>query len=501
MNKSRPVRLTLPAEIGYLRIAQQCAAGVAAKYGFNEEAIGKIELALEEAVSNVIKHAFDTDDSNTFDIFFERIPLGIRIRIKEKGMPFDPRQLPAYNPEKAEEIWASKGLGMHLMRSMMDEVSFHNLGPEGKETHLIKYLPNRNIEEYGEELLEEEADPAVRREPQIIQEHIDYDVRDLQPSEAIEVSRCAYKSHGYTFFDEHIYFPDRLIELNQSGKMLSAVAVTKDGVFMGHAALVYPEPGAQIAELTFVFVNLEYRGQGCMNRLCDYLFNAKDHHLAGIYAYAVSNHVFTQKVMVKHGFGDCGIELATSPATWEFKGMEQNTQRISVIMSYKYLVKPQSLTLYPPAHHRAMIENIYTNLGASHTYVVPPERPVLPAEESLIDCRVFTTESCGEIHLIRPGVQAVKEVRSALKSMCLKQIAAVFLFVNMKDPASYYLVEELEKLGFFFAGILPQASVGEALILQYLNNVEFDYSKIQAYSDMAKRLMSYIRERDPNIER
>jgi len=62
------------------------------------------------------------------------------------------------------------------------------------------------------------------------------------------------------------------------------------------------------------------------------------------------------------------------------------------------------------------------------------------------------------------------------------------------------LTEELEKLGFFFAGVLPQASVGEALVLQYLNNVQLDYSKIQAYSDMAKRLLAYIKARDPNQE-
>ncbi len=501
MKKTKAVMLTLPADLSYLRVAQQCAVAVAAKFGFDAVTIGKIELGLEEAVSNVIKHAFGTDDNNTFDVIFERIPLGMRIRIKEKGIPFDPRLLPSYDPEKAVEDWASKGLGLHLMKSMMDEVSFHNLGPEGKETHLIKYLSNRNIEEYGEDLSMEEDAPGERQEPQVIQERIDYDVRDLQPSEAIEVSRCAYKSHGYTFFDEHIYYPDRLIELNQSGKMLSAVAVTKEGIFMGHAALVYPEPGAKIAELTFVFVNLEYRGQGCMNRLCDYLFNAKEHHLSGIYAYAVSNHVFTQKVMMKHGFGDCGIELATSPATWEFKGMEQNTQRISVIMSYKYLIPPESLTLYPPAQHREMIEAIYQNLGAAHTFALPAEKPVLPEEESVIDCRIFATENCGEIHIMRPGMQVVKEVRMALKAMCLKQIAAIFLFINLEDPISYYLLDDLEKLGFFFAGILPQAAVGEALILQYLNNVEFDYSKIQAYSNMAKRLMTYIQERDPNIDR
>ena len=501
MSKNTSVVLTLPADMGYLRVAQQCARAVAAQWGFDDESIGKIELGLEEAVSNVVKHAFALGGDNTFAMVFERVPLGLRIRIKEKGMPFDPRRLPSYDPGKAEDAEAACGLGLHLMKSAMDEVSFQNLGSEGKETLLVKYLARGGVGEMGGEGAADEAPPDGRPEPSVIQEKIEYDVRALQPAEAIEVSRCAYKSHGYTFFDEHIYYPDRLIELNESGEMMSAVAVTKAGDFMGHAALVYPEPGAKIAELTFVFVNLEYRGQGCMNRLCDFLFNSKAHRLSGIYAYAVSNHVFTQKVMMKHGFGDCCIDLATSPATWEFKGMAENTQRISVIMSFKYLEPPLRLVLHPPAHHREMIEACYRNIGASHLFAEPGAAPEPPAEESRIDCRIFASESCGEIHLLRPGRNAVREVRLALKAMCLKQVASISLFLNLADPAACHLTAELETLGFFFAGILPQAAVGEALVLQYLNNVELDYAKIQAHSDMAKRLLSYIQERDPNQER
>jgi hypothetical protein len=48
---------------------------------------------------------------------------------------------------------------------------------------------------------------------------------------------------GYSFFDDHIYYPERLVELNRSGELISAVAVTEDNVFMGHAGLLYQNPG------------------------------------------------------------------------------------------------------------------------------------------------------------------------------------------------------------------------------------------------------------------
>jgi len=91
----------------------------------------------------------------------------------------------------------------------------------------------------------------------------------------------------------------------------------------------------------------------------------------------------------------------------------------------------------------------------------------------------------------------VREVRRLQRSFCLQQVAAMNLFLNLEDPNTFFLTEEFEKLGFFFAGILPCARFGDALILQYLNNVDLDYSKIVAYSEAAKELLAYIQKLDP----
>ena len=498
MPKPEMIRLTLPNDISYLPIAQLCVRELGRKFGFPQEELDRIDLGLEETVANVVQHAFEVGEAATFDIICEKIPLGMEIVIKDKGLPFDPSQVPDFHAATSEGD-NTAGLGLFLARKAMDKLSFHNLGPEGKETRLVKYLPKKNIEDYLTET-ERTQTESVPTEPAVIQDRIPYDVRGLRPAEAIQVSRCAYKSHGYTFFDDHIYYPDRLIELCDSGQMISAVAVTKDDAFMGHAALVYPYRGARIAELTFLFVNVEYRGQGCGNRLTEYLFTVpKRYPLDGIYAYAVTNHVFTQKVLVKFKFGDCGLLLATSPATWMFKGIEESTQRISVILSYEYTNPPEPLTLYAPVHHREMIARLYGNLGARHCFMDPPDATPQPTGESVIETEVNMAESCGEVHVSHFGERAVREVRGILRDLCLKQVAAINLFLNLQDPATYSLATEFEKLGFFFAGILPKAGVGEALILQYLNNVSLDYAKIHAYTDIAKELLEYVRQRDPNV--
>jgi anti-sigma regulatory factor (Ser/Thr protein kinase)/GNAT superfamily N-acetyltransferase len=504
MKQNDVLRLSLPPDLSYLHLAQMVIREAAQQIGFTGDDLYQIDLASEEAISNVMVHAFADQERENFELICERAPLGMKITIKEKGLPFDPRQIPDYCPSVDIDKMSASGMGVFLMKKFMNEVYFRNLGMEGKETQLVKYLPAKSIDSYlsAKELAEKETDMEVPLPSLPNREGIAYTVRRMDPAEAVEIARCAYKSHGYTFFDDHIYYPERIIELNRTDEMISAVAVTEDNIFMGHAALVYPAPGTRIAEYTFVFVNPEFRGHGCMKRIADFLFQCpKKKPLDGVYVYSVTNHEFTQRGMAKFGIRDCGLLLASSPGTWMFKGIESDqVQRISVALSFKYITAPLTLTLYPPARHQPIIAHLYQNIGApSHRFLRPDEdcQRHLPAETEILT-DLLMTENCAEIHVVRYGDCVLHEVRKTLRELCLKNVAAIQLFLNLKDPVTFFMAVEFEKMGFFFAGILPLAMVGDALILQYLNNVRIDYDKIVLYTDEARKIRDYVREMDPH---
>jgi anti-sigma regulatory factor (Ser/Thr protein kinase) len=490
------VKLVLPYETSYLSLAQAFIRETAVIYGFQDKELMEMGIALEETMVNVITHGQRFEENETLEISCERVSSGIKIVVHETGIPFDPSQITSYKPSESLEEMSTKGLGTYLIRQMMDEVRFENLGPGGKETILIKHLPDSSP---GDAEMSRRLQNLL--EPEVIQEKIPYEIRGLDPPEAIEISRCAYKSHGYSFFDDHIYYPERLVHLNETGEMVSAVAVTQNNVFMGHAALLYQYAEDRIAELTFVFVNVEYRGQGAFNRLIEYLFACpKKRELRGIYAYAVANHVFTQKAMVRYAINDCGLLLATSPSSWKFKGIPgDSSQRISVVLSFKYMDIPQSKDLFPPEHHREIVEKLYRNLGAKeHRYLAVPDVSFEAEQSSVMETGCNESESCAEIFVQKFGPEIVREVHRLLRRFCVQQIACINLFLNLEDPGTYSFTSEFEKLGFFFAGILPCARIGDTLILQYLNNVGLDYSKMHLYSDMAKEIHAYIQARDPN---
>ena len=105
--------------------------------------------AVDEAFTNVVEHAFDPDEDATFKIICTHIPLGLKIAIREKGMPFDPAKIPEYDPTTSLEEQSGEGLGFYLMKQSMDEVQFNNLGKQGKETCLIKYLPKKSMRRFS----------------------------------------------------------------------------------------------------------------------------------------------------------------------------------------------------------------------------------------------------------------------------------------------------------------------------------------------------------------
>ncbi|HOE16472.1 MAG TPA: GNAT family N-acetyltransferase [Syntrophorhabdaceae bacterium] len=500
MKKYGTFKITVPNDASYLTIVQLCAREVAKKFGFDEDNIKKIELGLEETFMNVIEHAFETNEENVFDIIYKQNPRGIEVIVKEQGMPFDPNRIPRYMPAKDIDTASVSGLGIYLTQKVFDKVSFHNLGPQGKETHLMKYLKSAHVTGHltDSEMIDEKE--TLETLP-VTTGKIDYDIRRMKPEEAIEVSRCAYKTHRYTIYDDSIYYPEQIVELNRTGMMISAVAVTKENAFMGHGALVCPYPGAKIAELSFLFVNPEYRGQGCVDKFTSFLIAiAKEQGLSGLYFFAVTNHVYSQKPMVKYGFVNCGVMLAVSRATMVFKGVDGDTsQRISNTIGFLYLKKSEILTLYPPRHHRKMIEKIYGCMKTKHNYRSPdfPE-PVFKEKCSVTETIAYEKDGNAAILIYKYGPNILKETRVIVRDLCIKQIASITLVFSLEDPLTYFLTSDFERMGFFFSGILPHTIIGDALLLQYLNNVPFDYDKVQIHTDNGKDILAYIKTCDPN---
>lgn len=95
----------------------------AVQNGIDAATLHDLNVTLDEALSNIIAHGFDDGAESEILIRLEHGAGEVVIVIEDRGRPFDPTQAPA--PDVNAPLQARKvgGLGVHFMRSLMDEVS------------------------------------------------------------------------------------------------------------------------------------------------------------------------------------------------------------------------------------------------------------------------------------------------------------------------------------------------------------------------------------------
>ncbi|SRR6266511_291639 len=136
MNPSRDgkgptVRLTIPARAEYITLCRLALTGIARVRDLSDEVLADLKLALTEAASNSVRHAYAGDDhAGVVEISYELLPDRLVIEVTDSGGGFDPSD--AYGrPEDLSE----GGLGIAIIRAIADEVEIGKQ-PDGKGSRL-----------------------------------------------------------------------------------------------------------------------------------------------------------------------------------------------------------------------------------------------------------------------------------------------------------------------------------------------------------------------------
>jgi len=486
--------LTIPSDSRYAGIAARYAMDVARLIGFDDRFQNQIFQGLQVALPALMSYSFEPRERAALDVSCERIPAGLKIVVRDKGLPFGHWGSGLGDPGVA-------GNAVLSLRDHFDEIYFNNLGPEGKEVVLVKHLEDRSLADF-EAACRFQPEDALEATQPLPQAATQCTVRPMEPSDALEISKIVYKTYGYSYSHDYIYYPEKIVALNQSGEVHSAVAVTEPSEIVGHCALSLWSDNPRIAELGQGVVVPRYRSLGCFAKLTEYLIGiARSRGLQGVFGEAVTVHPFSQKTAAQQGLRDCALLLCLLPPGVDFKGLaNEPPARGSMIVQFKYLYTPSATEVYAPPQHADMLQAIYANLDAA---AVPR---ILTAPEDLRDegkpaykIKLIRSLNSARIRVDRYGSNLVADIRLKLRELCLQRWDVIHLVLNLSDPQTARFCSRFEELGFFFAGILPLGfSFGDALILQYLNTVPAPYSTIQTASRFASDLVAYVRSCDPN---
>jgi len=134
-------RLTVPGRFDSLAQISDFIAQAARDAGLDEDGVFHVQMAVDEACSNVIEHAYA---ESLGDIDLEcHVDAGgdLRVEIRDQGGPFDPESVsppPVTNGSVDIDEMKIGGLGLFFMRKLMDEVTFRFDAATGNHLTMVK---------------------------------------------------------------------------------------------------------------------------------------------------------------------------------------------------------------------------------------------------------------------------------------------------------------------------------------------------------------------------
>lgn len=110
------------------------------RFGFSEEEASKIVLAVDEACTNVIKHAYQYAPDRTIEIVIQPEKNSLHITVIDDGKAFNPSVARLPDLKQHLSHYRRGGLGIYLMRTLMDKVEYKYAPGKRNEVRLTKYL-------------------------------------------------------------------------------------------------------------------------------------------------------------------------------------------------------------------------------------------------------------------------------------------------------------------------------------------------------------------------
>ena len=132
--------LTVPSQTATLKRVRKFVAAAARRFGFSTEDASKIALAVDEACTNIIKHAYNFADDKIIHLSIVMRDGKFEVLITDHGKPFDPDTVKLPVMKEYLSHYRHGGLGMYLMKSLMDRVEYRIRPGLKNQVSLVKFL-------------------------------------------------------------------------------------------------------------------------------------------------------------------------------------------------------------------------------------------------------------------------------------------------------------------------------------------------------------------------
>jgi len=133
-------QLKIPSQSDNLAIIRDVVAKVASRVGFDTDEASKIELAVDEACTNVIKHAYTNNSNQMIEVLIKVDKKKLIIIVADKGKGFNPDKIKLPDLNESIKEGRKGGLGLCLIKTLMDKVEFEIKPGSKNQVKMIKYI-------------------------------------------------------------------------------------------------------------------------------------------------------------------------------------------------------------------------------------------------------------------------------------------------------------------------------------------------------------------------
>ncbi|MCD4784914.1 MAG: GNAT family N-acetyltransferase [Candidatus Eremiobacteraeota bacterium] len=378
---------------------------------------------------------------------------------------------------------------MSHARSHLNKVVMKNLGRKGRELILLKFVTYKDKTCNSFEKNDQKEIIHKYKGP--------IEIREMKTEEAGDLSRLVWEVYGRSYLYEMIYYPEKVVDLMKHKLLTPLVAVTDKGEILGVLSLTRDSSTPAICEIGQGMLAPSIRQRGIFSKLVKMTTNqAGKEGLSAVYAEAVAVHPHSQESCMREGLHETSLLLGYLSAEVDFGKLEDEDARgkRNAVLACFYMIKPPvSETIYVPGEHVQMVKKIYSQFGLAPN--ISTESCDF-GEEEVASLELHTDKS--EIKLARILIRNYskridEQIFADLKQLQAEGFEVIWLDLPLNLPGTSTLTHKFEKIGFFFAGVLPHGGSpdGDILRFQYLNfdNVNLD---LKIYSEFGKELSEYV---------
>jgi hypothetical protein len=306
------------------------------------------------------------------------------------------------------------------------------------------------------------------------------------------IARLFRETYGEGYPIKTYYSPERLIEENGAGRIISCVARTDSGEVIAHNALVLIDPDSHLFENAAGAVLPAFRGRGVFPPLFKHcIFQSSERcRVDGVVGEPVCNHTHLQKMCQEIGFRESGLEIDLMPEA-AYARQPEGARRVSVLMGF-FLLKSGTLTVNIPAPYKEELEFLYSDLGLERTFEL--SREGLPSQGATLG----TMEHFEFAQVVRIRIDQIGtdfQIFVARLEKAARENGAVLFQVWLPLASSFTsaATDLLRANGYFLGGILPCVRNGVDCLLMQKATLKPDWERILLHSERALKIGEMIR--------